>query len=377
MSETCERHEEAAFVAKPEGAGVYMALTLDEYCNPMLPQFSLDKRNNDQVLAWTDLLENKEIYESEGGAATVRDISLVVINQAWIWSLKDVLVASPIYPFSRASIPEEFPPNVQQHLWENDRKRLRCKDGGRLRAIGLALSRMIGYLDTAQSYDTSESILASFEKAIALVSEEVEKYVNVSGIEAIDTRVEKRYLHNINDVREELSMIGRVLAQQEDVFKEYASTVWPQYWDNDRDGRISIPRDEWAGFSYEIQKEWRIIQQTQPQILKLRRRIAQLDEDAERVERSIMIQLELKLKDATIKESHAAAVMGAAVLGFTIVTIIFTPLSFVIGILALPIDQLQRHLVDNPYSEGGKMYTTNYVGTIACKFLFRRISCSY
>lgn len=41
-----------------------------------------------------------------------------------------------------------------------------------------------------------------------------------------------------------------------------------------------------------------------------------------------------------MKESHYTALLGAAVFGFSIVTIIFTPMSFVLALLAVPDDSL-------------------------------------
>lgn len=76
----------------------------------------------------------------------------------------------------------------------------------------------------------------------------------------------------------------------------------------------------------------------------------------------------MKQKDASLRESHSSAIMGAAVLGFTIITIIFTPLAFVISLFALPIDQLQRNQIDSPWASGSRMYSTNYIGKWAGKY---------
>ncbi|KAI8946097.1 hypothetical protein F4801DRAFT_81567 [Xylaria longipes] len=46
--------------------------------------------------------------------------------------------------------------------------------------------------------------------------------------------------------------------------------------------------------------------------------------------------------------------MSAAIVGFTVITIIFAPLSFFTSLFALPIDQFQQN-------QEGK-YTTNYIG---------------
>ena len=105
-----------------------------------------------------------------------------------------------------------------------------------------------------------------------------------------------------------------------------------------------------------------MVLKTQTQLSKFRRRIEQLGEDAERVRETILTKLDWKQKHAGLKEAHAAAIISAAVLGFTIVTIIFVPLSFVMSLFALPIDRFQQNQIDSPWSSGTKMYSTNYIG---------------
>ncbi|KAI1172377.1 hypothetical protein F4777DRAFT_590564 [Nemania sp. FL0916] len=142
-------------------------------------------------------------------------------------------------------------------------------------------------------------------------------------------------------------MIQTVLFQQEEIWKEFTYNTWPQYWPDGEDGRFRPPFSEDADI-------WREIAKPQSQFPKYRKRFEKLDDDAERVERHILVQLDLKQKHATMKETHTATVMSAAIVGFTVITIIFAPLSFLASLFALPIDQFQQR-------EDGK-YTTNYVG---------------
>jgi hypothetical protein len=75
-------------------------------------------------------------------------------------------------------------------------------------------------------------------------------------------------------------------------------------------------------------EEWQAIVRIPALVGKYHRRIEALDEDAVRVEQAIGAKIDLMAKHATIRESHATAIMSAAVLGFTLITVIFTPLSF-------------------------------------------------
>ncbi|KAE9381987.1 hypothetical protein N431DRAFT_458534 [Stipitochalara longipes BDJ] len=54
--------------------------------------------------------------------------------------------------------------------------------------------------------------------------------------------------------------------------------------------------------------------------------------------------------------------MSAAVFGFTIITIIFTPLSFMVSLFALPIDRFQQHQVPSVWTDQAGMYSTKYMG---------------
>ncbi len=110
-------------------------------------------------------------------------------------------------------------------------------------------------------------------------------------------------------------------------------------------------------------KVWSKIQRPQVQFAKFKRQISKLDADAERVARAVDRKLDLKATHASLKEAHTTAIMSAAVLGFTIITIIFAPLSFAVSLFALPIDQFQKGQVPSRWDEQAGMYPTNYVGT--------------
>ncbi|KAI0165104.1 hypothetical protein GGR52DRAFT_94371 [Hypoxylon sp. FL1284] len=173
---------------------------------------------------------------------------------------------------------------------------------------------------------------------------------------------EQDFFHQISDLREELSMIKLVLAEQEEVWKEYMGAMWPNQGFSQQQIRkpssedmepIKIPR------GFRTQEEWNEI--WRPQILfnRYRRRIAKLEEDSERVERNILIKLDLKQKHAAMKEAHSAAILSAAVSGFTVVTVIFTPLSFVAALFALPIDRFNEGK-DGRQQDG--VYLSSYIG---------------
>jgi hypothetical protein len=286
-------------------------------------------------------------------------LELIAVGQAWLWNIEDAYIVSPYQP-NRDSIVRGLvagEPSIGRFMY--------ASGNDRLRTIGCKLTYLIESLESSlvwtpvrDSYQ-KKPILNAFEKAITLVVEDVNKYADSVGVTKINIEEERKYLHVINDILEELSMIKRVLLQQEIVWKSFANNAWPEYWPNGEEGRMIIPREDWGTFQADERNEWKKIIEAQSLFEKYRRKLSQLNEDAERVERSILIKLDLKQKHTSLQESHSTAVMSAAVLGFTIVTIIFTPLSFITSLFALPIDQFQAKMTD---SGGTKTYSSSYIG---------------
>ncbi|KAJ5038534.1 hypothetical protein J3E72DRAFT_377840 [Bipolaris maydis] len=325
----------------------YLPLTLDEYCCPALPKSMLDRRNRDQVLAKAD---NTESLSPE----------IVTVCQVWVLQCEDGLIVThePDVEFFSNHSELEFP------SWGHD-----CLTGDAKRYIGILLSHFVDNLDRPSETGSGNPVFHTFENFIASCALVVDEYSRGDDLKKLDIDKERRFLHDIDDIRGELGMIKRVILQQEEVWKTFASNAWPEHWSSGAEGRMVVKDDE--GRSLEEEEEWQLILRAQTQFDRFRRRIAQLDEDAARMEKSIMAKLDLKQKHASLQESHATAVMSAAVLGFTVITIIFTPLSFLTSLFALSIDRFQRNQVDFyipnrenevDFSNRTRVYTTNYIG---------------
>ncbi|EUC37893.1 hypothetical protein COCCADRAFT_1335 [Bipolaris zeicola 26-R-13] len=325
----------------------YVPLTLDEYCCPALPKSMLDRRNGDQVLTKA---ENTDSYPKE----------LVTVCQLWILQCTDGLITAhePERESSTNSSEPDFP------SWGHD-----CLAGDVKRYIGIMLSHFVDSLNRPSETGSGNPILNTFENFIASCAHGVDEYSRGEDVKKFDIDKERKFLHDIDDIRGELEMIKRVILQQEEVWKTFASNAWPEHWTSGPEGHMVVKDDEKR--STQEEDEWQLILRTQSQFDRFRRRIAQLDEDAARMEKSIMAKLDLKQKHASLQESHATAVISAAVLGFTVITIIFTPLSFLTSLFALSIDRFQRNQVDffipdreneADFTNRTRVYTTNYIG---------------
>lgn len=315
---------------------VQTCLTLDEYCNPDIDLDILAKRNIDQVVVRSVIrfmngLVTKEAKDAYSGP-------VLMVPQVWIWKFGNHLVTSAVFA-------------DQDDFWlkpEIPRWALQSDD----ELIGFILSTLINSL-TESIPELRQPLLMAFERSIAVISELVNKYLGNDEMGNIDIDKEKEFLHEIEDIREELAMIQTVLLEQEEVWREFAFSTWPDYWPTGPEGKFQIPREK--------DDHWKIIQRPQQQFPKFRRRLKKLDDDAERVQRSIELKLDLKQKHASLQVARTGSVMSASVFGFTIITVIFTPLSFMVGLLALPVDRFQQNQVQ---VQGGDsaVYSTRYIG---------------
>jgi len=304
---------------------LYPPVTLDEYCKPALAQDTLDGLNSDQVLT------------------RAKRLRLLMVQQVWVWKIGNVVITA-------------FPKEIyeSEKIFDGSLGDISALDDSFI-GIGSLLSQLIGIINRPAMAGLSEPVLNTFENAIIEVSTELKEYMNnPTGTKVVDIKVDREisFYDKILDIREELGMIKSVILQQENVWKNFISGVWPKYWSEGGNRERIAPdnkRDD-----PDDRRNINRIARTQGQIDQLRERIQQLEEAAERVKDIIAIQLELKSKQASMKEAHATAIMSAAVFGFTLITIIFTPLGFAISLFGLPIEGFKK--------TGDDMYTSRYIG---------------
>jgi hypothetical protein len=83
------------------------------------------------------------------------------------------------------------------------------------------------------------------------------------------------------------------------------------------------------------------------------KRIKKIDGDAERVEKNVQDLLNLKRTYASVQDSHAGVLLSVAAIGFAIVTVIFAPLAFLVGLFALNFQGFDRLRVRQGNGEQG------------------------
>lgn len=354
-----------------------MVCTFDEYCYPDLGEEALKERNGDQVV-------RKYIQRLPGKPS--HDSPMLAISQACIWRFQNEGNRESIF-LSLMEIPNLGPNETV--IWDNsffttlDTTAIRTAE----EFTGVVLSKMLVEIDILlqdnHEFDLPR-LVTIFSRSIARVQQDVNEYIQA--LNDIKIAKEKSFLHDIEDIREEISMIQTVLNQQEAIWREFAHKSWPGSWKNGFEGHFEPDwKNDWRPRNQEwdwepqdkekpprfplgckaidVENKWRIIQRPQEHFRRLRTQLGKLDRDAERVQRSIELKLDLKQRHASLKEARTASLMGASVLGFTIITMIFTPLSFMAGLFALPIDRLEvaQSLTPDSSSEETTTYSTRYV----------------
>lgn len=342
-----------ALAVGPAGIGFHAYSSLDEYCVPHLGREALAKRNSDQTLTRYQLMQAKEPGNATEKVNNLTE-TLIVVPQAFIWAIDGFLVITvPV------SIPESFWPLLGSF------KGLKEKE-----IIGLLLRALVEAFDPVSS-DTARSSLPDqserhqnifkvFSRSIAFVSDQVSRYVDDKEVDSIDLASERNFVHQIQDIREEISMIQSVIIQQEEVWKAFVSTAWPEFWVEGHG--LTMTKSAQSGDKPPEKLQdglLEAIEKSQQLFRSLKTRLQRLDDTAARVERSVDIGLDLKQKHASLREARRATLMSASVIGFTLITAIFTPLSFMISLFALPIDRFQTSKIG---SGDDAYYTTNYIG---------------
>lgn len=106
---------------------------------------------------------------------------------------------------------------------------------------------------------------------------------------------------------------------------------------------------------YDDVNSWLRVEEATQRLEEYLLRVKKIQSDAERVEKAVQDQLDLKKTYASVKDAHNSLILSAAVIGFTVITIIFAPLAFLTALFALKVDsfhRLQRNASEDQYASG-------------------------
>ncbi|KAI0099373.1 hypothetical protein F4814DRAFT_433045 [Daldinia grandis] len=328
---------------------VQLEQTLDETYYSALSVEALARRNNDQVVS------RECIKTLDGEHIDDNKRPILVVSQLWLWRSGDHIITADS---EEASCLQPTSTNISL-----ERHRSIAKEIGNIKFSDISMSptpRIIAHriseFGNPQAGGMFPPPLEIFEIGVVRILSDVEAYTDPNmHLLPEDIEKERSFMHRIADVREELVMIQEILCQQKDILQRLIQDI------ENKELNTSDPAKE----PWEV-REWEGFKLSAKDIDNFQKRAAKIDRDAERIENLIQNQLNMKRTYASIRDARTGLILSAAVIGFTVITIIFAPLAFMTSLFALPIEGLLR----NQYQlDGGNgkdstsAYTTKYVAT--------------
>lgn len=336
----------------------------------------LDARNKDQVVT-------KEYKRTHGPFDNPAPI--LMVPQLWLWKLDRVLISA--YSMTRDS--DIF---SQIHSRHCGRFYSHSEDSSIDLQIGVILaSKIVEFGSGSESigYFKSKPTLQIFEDAVISTLTEVQRYVDdATGSFNIRKQKEKErgYIHEMSDIHSELDMIRAVLEQQRTILdafledtrdkRDKALLRYPMdrvtRWAEDKKSQerrklYILVKDRKYALSPQIPdaarteaEGWRSILKAREALDGYEKRIQKIHDRADRVEKTIESYLNLKRTYANIEDTRNSLMIGFAASAFAFVTVIFTPLSFMTSLFALPIGVFERQKQTAAQGDEG-VYASSYI----------------
>ncbi|KFY97220.1 hypothetical protein V498_02182 [Pseudogymnoascus sp. VKM F-4517 (FW-2822)] len=311
--------------------------------------------------------QHKKLEEDQHKRPKKHERGLILqVDQLWLWVIdSDKIITSSSYQGDEE--PDTIVRSVLRHLMEG-RDLDRHPPSSPEQLMKLIVSSATGIIEQQKEIvpekRLSLSVLEIFENAIGDIEDgeldlfrkfkktlvvkdtlsedystdeddsSVEGY-SIDGGYSIDKEI--HYLVLIKDILDELNILKSLMKDQK--------KVWHDAFSEYRTDTKSLARDQKKGWhdalsEYTMEKDY--LNSREPgEILET---LEKMITDATRVERSINDLLDLKQKQANLSEAQSAreqaeatATQGTTLMVFTIVTIVFLPMSFLAALFALDI----------------------------------------
>ncbi|KAK1676323.1 hypothetical protein BDP55DRAFT_551162 [Colletotrichum godetiae] len=311
---------------------------------------------------------------------TERRKQILVVAQLWIWRIDEHTIIT--------AFPDRWDNKNAKTLLNQIKHRvlgardMRSENTDMMRVVESILESAVGYSEEEFhfQFEGPRSYCNIFAASIAHVSNEaMKRYANfkasiskmgTSKTVLDDLRAEIELLQEIDDVREEINMIKRVLRSQERVF------------DGFREAEAERIGSSCGGVG--VGEKQGVVKPYKHPTLDFFKR---LEEDANRVRDSITTLLDLRQREANIEEALSASEQSKILFIFTGATVVFAPLSWATGIFDISIEG-----VPSPISAGTLILTCvlslvatlllialslqiyEFITTGKAKHLYRRVS---
>lgn len=293
------------------------------------------------------------------------ETKVFMVDQLWLWVLgRDLIITC--FP-QRWEQPKQDPLNVLDGIIEETNAKTRPPIQSVYGLAMLITSRCSGMFDRHRLDAQNLQFLDMFESSIGTVtdresqlfsnfnsasaqsaqwtrrSRQRPKVPNVSSDQMagedhmypdalLDISVETSLLAEIKDIRDELNILGVIIDSQLHVLSEFEGCIIGEL-------RTEGSRRSTEGIIFEIKKrsreQWRLLEVHQKDINRM-------DQQAQSIYMSLTHLLDLKQKHSNALEARFASVQaeiaarqGQTIMVFTIVTIIFLPMSFIAAFFAI------------------------------------------
>lgn len=331
---------------------VHFARTMDEAYYPGLDAEMLRKRNKDQTV-WKEYRNampkrtrgniRQEDFRAEERRRDDK-CPILMVQNLWLFRFRNVLItAFPVFegnkPVTKIFQLESVPDYPRDLLTPPKDLNLGLKH-----QMGLIISRQI---DSFGQKHVDEQVQATFlapldiyERAVVANLTLAMSYASKDTKTSLkeDRKLEERIIRGIADIRDELVMIESVLQQQKEILENLMNHI----------------QDEEVADTLAAQEDKSEVDGAPERLRHYLKRVQRISRDAERIQQTMSNLLEMKRANAAVDDTRSSIVIGVASLGFAFVTITFTPLAFLAGYFALPIEELRR----NQYSPGDDTIAT-------------------
>ncbi|OAL53516.1 hypothetical protein IQ07DRAFT_640571 [Pyrenochaeta sp. DS3sAY3a] len=296
-------------------------------------------------------------FEVEGRTFAVDDSLLVMVDQLWCWIVDDRTVLS-FFPSGTV----QYTSTGFRDLYSSiSSKASKCRNV--FDFYSLVAKKATNYFFNESDRNFTDLVelyrwvVSKKAASQTMCFQEFQRhYTNGNpSANALDDRTELKLVLEISDIIDELNIMQYLFKQQRDVLQSLIRQLQVHYPSTPRPDRVhdlqtvsisvhdhavvSFDIHRQADNSFEIESTTAIangidgiardhVISTDEKLLSLQAEIAAIISDADEVRNMLLSLLDLKSKTAGLLEARSSTNQGRAVMVFTIVTIIFLPLSF-------------------------------------------------
>ncbi|VUC36440.1 unnamed protein product [Clonostachys rosea] len=263
----------------------------------------------------------------------------LMVRQLWLWKLDDTTILTAIPSRKNGMTADTLLETIRQgnldilHSPQDLIKRI--------------VFEAVKFPDEFKWAGLGEHVLDIFQGEIAYETDQeagfFKRFTNTNwSAKAVDQTVQKaaESTWRVKDLRDELRLLRQVFETQLKVIEEFSEIFWP--------GKDATVAD---GVTTQEKTTRDALRETFIRdcgLASMLERVKQMDEDASTTLQGLSNIIQAMQAQASLKEAESSRVMNIIILPFTIVTVIFTPLSFLTSLFTV-------NTLDFPHNEDGEL----------------------